>query len=73
MKNNYYEITAQDFASPCDYDEGSPLVQDGMVVGIMSKNRGCGDAFPPTIYTRLVAFFSWITSIAGQQPIPGFN
>lgn len=26
--------------TPCDFDEGSPLVQDDFVIGIMSKIKG---------------------------------
>nr|CAH0112824.1 unnamed protein product [Daphnia galeata] len=63
-------ISEQDTSSPCNFDQGSPLVQDNFVVGIVSKNRGCNGNFPPTIYTRLSAFHVWIASVAGKQPIP---
>ncbi|XP_046440497.1 trypsin-like isoform X2 [Daphnia pulex] len=60
----------QDRSSPCEFDQGSPLVQGDYVVGIASKNRGCGGNFAPTIYTRLAAFYPWISNVAGKQPIP---
>ena len=62
--------------APCDYDQGAPLtqysnyggVQEEIVVGIMSKNLGCGDTTVPSIYTRLAAYYSWLLQTAGQQP-----
>ncbi|KZS10360.1 Uncharacterized protein APZ42_025182 [Daphnia magna] len=58
--------------SPCVYDEGSPFVQkisnQDVVVGIMSKNQGCGTNFPPSVFTRLSVFYSWIQNQAGIQP-----
>ena len=64
-----------DTESPCHYDEGSPLVQNGLAVGIMSKNNGCGAigaalTFDPTIYTRLSSYYSWLVTTAGPQPLP---
>ncbi|XP_046439165.1 complement factor D-like isoform X2 [Daphnia pulex] len=61
--------------SPCQYDEGSPLTQrtnssgisKEIVVGIMSKNKGCADPSLPTIYTRLSTYYSWILHTAGPQ------
>ncbi|XP_046638232.1 trypsin-1-like [Daphnia pulicaria] len=74
-KQNYMLCagTATDTSSPCEYDEGSPLVQtiDGVeyAVGIMSKNKGCGPTpAPSTIYTRLSAYYAWFNTIAGLQP-----
>lgn len=64
----YHEGTT----SPCNYDQGSPLVQatpsGNIVIGIMSKNNGCVSPYPPTIYTRLATYYSWIMQTAGQQP-----
>ncbi|XP_057373943.1 serine protease ami-like [Daphnia carinata] len=62
--------------APCEYDEGSPLTQEAnyggvqqtIVVGIMSKNLGCGDPTIPSIYTRLATYYSWLLQNAGQQP-----
>ncbi|XP_032788230.2 complement factor D [Daphnia magna] len=62
-----------DVGSPCQYDEGSPLIQTigttSYAVGIMSKNQGCGAGFAPTIYTRLSAYYAWINKIGGLQPV----
>jgi len=65
----------EDGRSPCNYDQGSPLVQLAQnnilfAVGIVSKNQGCGDPFNPSIYTRLAAYYPWLLSTAGQQPAP---
>ena len=44
--------------SPCQYDEGSPLVQSNVVIGIMSNRLGC--TFPSsTIFTRVSAYYPW--------------
>ena len=64
--------------SPCQYDEGTPLIQkanyggvpETIVVGIMSKNQGCTDLSVPSIYTRLATYYSWLLQTAGQQPAP---
>ena len=67
-------IIATDVGSPCQYDEGSPLVQTmgtyTYAIGIMSKNKGCGPGVPPTIYTRLTSYYSWFNKIGGLQPAP---
>lgn len=61
-------------ASPCDFDEGTPLVQqytDGtrIVVGVMSKPEpACDAATAPSMYTRLTAYYAWLLQTAGQQP-----
>ena len=52
--------------SPCQFDEGSPLVQvtpDGKkVVGILSRVRVC-DTETPAVYTRIVSYYSWVSAI----------
>ncbi|XP_046439907.1 chymotrypsin-1-like isoform X1 [Daphnia pulex] len=60
-----------DHASPCYYDEGSPLMQNGFVVGVMSRNKGCDAAgtIEPTIFTRLSPYYNWISTTAGLQPV----
>ena len=65
-------VTSPESFSPCAYDEGSPLVQkilnEDIVVGILSKNLGCGTNDPPSIFTRLSVFYSWFQNNAGLQP-----
>ncbi len=67
--------------SPCQYDEGSPLVQDFVdpdtseiiptAVGIFSKTNICGFGVIEAtgIYTRLSEFSSWLLDTAGEQPV----
>ena len=60
--------------SPCEYDEGSPLVQvDGtdtaFVVGLVSKTYGCSST-SYAIYTRVSVFYAWMQRTAGPQPTP---
>ncbi|XP_059350262.1 coagulation factor IX-like isoform X2 [Daphnia carinata] len=58
--------------APCQYDEGSPLVQyinsKPIVVGVMSKNRGCS-VDQSSVYTRLSVYYSWFIKTAGQQEL----
>lgn len=55
-----------DQSSPCVFDEGSPVVDpvNGIALGLMSYNKGCNpdiDGYvPPTIYTRLDPYTSWM-------------
>ncbi|EFX68510.1 hypothetical protein DAPPUDRAFT_301448 [Daphnia pulex] len=65
---NYMICAGSDTASPCHYDEGSPLVQDNIVVGVASRNTGCKELFLPTLYTRLSSYYAWLNRNAGQQP-----
>ncbi|XP_046439912.1 trypsin-1-like [Daphnia pulex] len=56
---------------PCQYDEGSPLFKPTtiLVMGIVSKNLGCGDSeIYETIYTRLVVYYYWMLKTGGPQP-----
>ncbi|XP_057373372.1 transmembrane protease serine 11D-like [Daphnia carinata] len=61
-------------ARPCQYDEGSPLFYPTSettfyAMGIVSKNLGCGDSdIFETIYTRLSAYYGWMTRTGGLQP-----
>ncbi|XP_046655758.1 transmembrane protease serine 9-like [Daphnia pulicaria] len=61
-----------DAGAPCQYDEGSPMIQTfygkPVAVGIMSKNRGCSVDLP-SVYTRLSVYYAWFLQVAGQQPV----
>ncbi len=70
----YNNITAAvDTGSPCNYDEGSPLVQTigtaDYAVGIMSFNKGCTAPAEPTLFTRLTAYYAWFNKNGGLQPV----
>lgn len=43
----------------CDYDNGSPLVANGIMIGIASWIIPCGVGYPDT-FTRVSEFHSWI-------------
>ena len=64
--------TSANAGAPCQYDEGSPLVQiiqsKPTAVGIMSKNKGCSVDLP-SVYTRLSVYYAWFLQTAGQQPV----
>ena len=55
---------------PCDFDYGSPLVQDGVAVGILSQQNNCQSSSPydSSIYTRLASYYYWIREEANTQP-----
>jgi len=70
FNNNYMICSGSANSSPCQYDEGSPLVQNGIAVGIMSKNQGCTFPYTPSIFTRLSVYYYWLNVVAGQQSSP---
>ncbi|XP_076619641.1 chymotrypsin-2-like [Colletes latitarsis] len=43
----------------CNGDSGSPLVANGVQIGIVSFGRPCGIG-SPDVYTRVTSFLSWI-------------
>ncbi|KAI9559773.1 hypothetical protein GHT06_013779 [Daphnia sinensis] len=69
---NAATTTSATAGAPCQYDEGSPLVQyinsKPTVVGVMSKNRGCS-VDQSSVYTRLSVYYSWFLKTAGQQEL----
>jgi len=64
---NKMVCAGDDFHSPCEFDGGVPLVQNGVAVGIFSNDRGCGTNQVASIFTKLTAYFSWLLQNAGQQ------
>ncbi|XP_032794809.2 coagulation factor IX isoform X1 [Daphnia magna] len=69
---NAATTTSATAGAPCQYDQGSPLVQyinsKPTVVGVMSKNRGCS-VDQSSVYTRLSVYYSWFLKTAGQQEL----
>nr|AAV91457.2 serine protease 6 [Lonomia obliqua] len=53
----------------CKGDSGGPLVycrpdtNQYEVIGVVSNGYGCGEEFPPGIYTRVTSFLPWINGI----------
>jgi len=48
-------------SSSCSGDSGSPITQDGEIIGIVSWNYiPCGQPNRPTVYARISAYISWI-------------
>ena len=67
-------MSASDVNKPCDYDFGSPLIQDGYAVGILSQQIGCQSSpFDSSIYTRIASYFAWIRQEASTQPSSCFR
>jgi len=52
-----------DGRSPCSADSGSPMVANGIQLGIMSFGTGCGRYGVPTGFTRVAAYTNWIRSV----------
>lgn len=46
----------------CTWDSGGPLVRasDYMLVGIVSRGKGCGLSGVPGVYTRVSSYLDWI-------------
>ncbi|XP_057365132.1 serine protease ami-like [Daphnia carinata] len=76
-------LAAVPSGSACQYDEGSPFVQEftdpadpslviPTAVGIFSKTEGCrSDSLG--VYTRLSVYTTWLLETAGQQPTRSHN
>jgi len=61
--------SADDVQKPCDFDYGSPLIQDGLAVGILSQQNNCQTSpNNSSIYTRLASYYYWIREEANTQP-----
>lgn len=63
--------------APCEYDEGSPLVQTygtapetTIVVGVLSNRSATCNPEEPSIFTRLSIYYAWLYRIAGEQTPP---
>ncbi|CAH0731782.1 unnamed protein product, partial [Brenthis ino] len=48
----------------CQGDTGSPLLHQGVVVGVYSWSQGCGNSRYPNINTRVSAYSRWIEATA---------
>lgn len=44
----------------CSSDSGGPIVENGILIGVVSFGRGCAEAGFPGVYTRLGNFVDWI-------------
>lgn len=56
-----------DVRKTCKGDSGGPVVQDGVLVGIVSwGKRECAGDGVPGVYTRVSAYADWIYSITGR-------
>jgi len=55
-------------SSSCSGDSGSPLTQDGEIIGIVSWNYiPCGQPNRPSVYARISAYISWIENIMNSR------
>ncbi|XP_063832625.1 trypsin, alkaline C-like [Ostrinia nubilalis] len=48
----------------CEGDNGGPLVDNGVVVGVFSWTRSCADYWYPAINTRVGSYTGWIVATA---------
>ncbi|XP_057216811.1 granzyme K-like [Triplophysa rosa] len=74
--SEYFEITRDMLCAgsmeknrgTCWGDTGGPLLHKKIVVGVVSRSKGCGDPRKPTVYTFLSKrHISWINSILKKQ------
>lgn len=49
---------------PFQGDNGSPLLIDGVVVGVKSRSEACPDPYYPSINTRVAPYSRWIVEAA---------
>ncbi|CAG9796394.1 unnamed protein product [Diatraea saccharalis] len=49
-----------DGRGPCQGDEGGPLFDNGIVVGIYSFRNGCTQSRYPNVFTRTSRYLTWI-------------
>lgn len=78
--NYSFSLCAAPTGSPCQYDEGSPLVQEipdpndatlptiTTAVGIFSKSERCAVSQDKSVFTRLSVYYDWLKNTAGLQP-----
>lgn len=52
-------------ADTCQGDSGGPFVVNGVLVGITSRGRGCGERWSPGIYVDVWYYRNWIRRITG--------
>ncbi|XP_071053254.1 transmembrane protease serine 9-like [Onthophagus taurus] len=48
------------FEAPCSGDSGGPVVQDGVLVGVVSWGVSCGMTGAPSVHTRIASFIDFI-------------
>lgn len=44
----------------CSYDSGGPATIDGVLIGIVSWGKGCGQPEYPEVYTNVANYVDWI-------------
>lgn len=56
------------FQKTCKGDSGGPVIQDGVLVGIVSWGKTtCAGTGEPGVYVRLTSYAEWIASIVGRD------
>lgn len=57
----------------CRADSGGPLLCDGVQVGIVSMNFGCGREDTPSVWTKVDMFYTWIDGIITSSIIVNYT
>ena len=60
---------ADDLQKTCKGDSGGPVMQDGVLVGIVSWGKTtCASTGEPGVYTRVSRYADWIAGVIGDAP-----
>lgn len=47
----------------CQFDSGGPIVQNGILIGVVSWGGICGEKTEPGVYSKTSYFISWLQSV----------
>lgn len=53
----------------CRFDSGGPLIQNNVVIGIVSFETNCAKRAPPRVFTRMSYFEKWFEMVEKQNDI----
>ncbi|XP_045760529.1 brain-specific serine protease 4-like [Maniola jurtina] len=53
--------------SPCNYCSGTPLLNQDVLLGIMSDNQHCGLSCEPALFVNLALVTDWLQAVLGSD------
>ncbi|KAF2894917.1 hypothetical protein ILUMI_11257 [Ignelater luminosus] len=54
----------------CQFDSGGPIIDTGLLIGIVSWGLGCGVQNQPGVYTRINLYKEWIMTTSKKYKAP---